>query len=436
MTTEQRVETGYRPRAIQRAIHEEMARKRFSIVVAHRRFGKTVLAVNTLIDAALRANRDAKFAYVAPYFRQAKDVAWDILQKYTERVPGCTTNQAELSVTLPHGARIKLYGADNPDSLRGIGLNGLVIDELADIRPNTWGEVLRPTLASDRGFCLMIGTPKGVNLFSELFYAALDDDAWFAGHYPASKTGILADDELAMIRATSTESQYAQEMECDFNAAVDNALIPLDAVLAAAGKHLPDADYVGAAKVIGVDVARFGDDRSVIFKRQGLYTHEPIVYNDIDNMELAGRVANQIAEFQPDAVFVDGGRGEGVIDRLRMLGHNVIEVAFGGKASNPHYYNKRSEMWGELAEWLRSGGALPDHGALKTDLCVPTYDMKTGKFRLESKDDIKKRGMKSPDVGDALALTFAESVLPRGIKNLSNYRGRVTHDWDPFAEAV
>ncbi|MGB0750570.1 MAG: terminase large subunit domain-containing protein [Gammaproteobacteria bacterium] len=433
MATNQRVETGYRPRELQQSIHREMARKRFSIVVAHRRFGKTVLALNTLIDAALRAKPQARFAYVAPYFRQAKDVAWGLLQTYTEPVPGCSVNQAELSVTLPHGSRIKLYGADNPDSLRGIGLNGLVIDELADIRPNTWGEVLRPTLASDRGWVLMIGTPKGVNLFSELFYAALDDDAWFAGHYPASKTGILDDDELAMIRATSTESQYAQEMECDFNAAVDNALLSLDVVLAAAGKHIPDADYMGAAKIIGVDVARFGDDRSVIFKRQGLYAHEPIVFHDIDNMELAGRVANEIRTFQPDAVFIDGGRGEGVIDRLRMLGHNVIEVAFGGKASNPHYYNKRSEMWGEMAEWLRSGGALPDNGSLKTDLCVPTYDLKTGRFRLESKDDIKKRGMKSPDLGDALALTFAEQVMPAGVMGIRNFRGRVTHDWDPFA---
>jgi hypothetical protein len=433
MATNQRVETGYRPRELQQSIHREMARKRFSIVVAHRRFGKTVLALNTLIDAALRASKDARFAYVAPYFRQAKDVAWGLLQTYTEPVPGSSVNQAELSVTLPHGARIKLYGADNPDSLRGIGLNGLVIDELADIRPNTWGEVLRPTLASDRGWVLMIGTPKGVNLFSELFYAALDDPAWFAGHYPASKTGILDDDELAMIRATSTESQYAQEMECDFNAAVDNALLSLDVVLGAAGKHVPDADYLGAAKIIGVDVARFGDDRSVIFKRQGLYAHEPIVFHDIDNMELAGRVANEIRTFQPDAVFIDGGRGEGVIDRLRMLGHNVIEVAFGGKASNPHYYNKRSEMWGEMAEWLRSGGALPDNGSLKTDLCVPTYDLKTGRFRLESKDDIKKRGMKSPDLGDALALTFAEQVMPAGVMGIRNFRGRVTHDWDPFA---
>jgi len=433
MATNQRVETGYRPRELQQSIHREMARKRFSIVVAHRRMGKTVLAVNALIDAALRAKPQARFAYVAPFFRQAKDVAWSLLQQYTQNVPGCVVNQAELSVTLPHGARIKLYGADNPDSLRGIGLNGLVIDELADIRPNTWGEVLRPTLASDRGWCLMIGTPKGVNLFSELFYAALDDDAWFAGHYPASKTGILDDDELAMIRATSTESQFAQEMECDFNAAVDNALLSLDVVLAAAGKHIPDADYMGAAKIIGVDVARFGDDRSVIFKRQGLHAHEPIVFSDVDNMELAGRVANEIRTFQPDAVFIDGGRGEGVIDRLRMLGHNVIEVAFGGRPSNPHYYNKRSEMWGEMAEWLRSGGALPDNGALKTDLCVPTYDLKTGRFRLESKDDIKKRGLKSPDLGDALALTFAEQVMPAGVMGIRNFRGRVTHDWDPFA---
>jgi hypothetical protein len=131
-------------------------------------------------------------------------------------------------------------------------------------------------------------------------------------------------------------------------------------------------------------------------------------------MTLASRVAAEIIAFQPDAVFIDAGRGEGVIDRLRSLGFTVIEVNFGGKPTNEMYANKRSEMWDGMAKWLKAGGVIPNHGELKTDLATPTYAFNAAnKLVLEPKDDIKKRGLRSTDIADALALTFAAPVMPK-----------------------
>ena len=415
------VSTGYTARPIQQVIHNEMAKKRFGVIVAHRRFGKTVFCINTLIDAALRFDKikNGRFAYLAPYQKQARDVAWQELLDYTVNIPGIHVSNIDLSVTLPNGNRIKLYGADNPDTMRGLYFDGVVIDEVADIKPNVWGEIVRPALADRKGWAIFIGTPKGVNLFSEMYYMAVKDNDWHAALYPASKTGIIDQAELDMIRKTSTDSQYKQEMECDFSAAVDNALIPLDLVLKASDRQLKKEDVAYAPKILGVDVARYGSDRSVIFPRQGLIAFKPKIYKGINNMELAGMVAAAIDKWKPDAVMIDAGRGEGVIDRLRQLNHDVMEINFGGKASDPHYVNKRAEMWDGMKRWLESGGCIPEDTELQTDLCAPTYSYANAanKFELESKDKIKARGLNSTDLGDALALTFAFPVSAKSKAN-------------------
>lgn len=138
----------------------------------------------------------------------------------------------------------------------------------------------------------------------------------------------------------------------------------------------------------------------------------PTTYAKLDNMTLAAHVVEEIRTWRPDAVFIDEGNGGGVIDRLRQLGHNVIGVHFGGKASRPRYQNKRTEMWFEMRDWLQAGGVLPPSVALKQDLAAPTYSFTsaTDVYALEPKDKIKERIKRSPDLGDALALTFAHPV--------------------------
>ena len=140
-------------------------------------------------------------------------------------------------------------------------------------------------------------------------------------------------------------------------------------------------------------------------------------------MTLAAHVAREIQAFRPDGVFVDAGCGGGVIDRLRQLGFTVTEVPFGAAALRAQQYvNKRAEMWGEMAQWLKTAGALPDVAELKADLCQTAYDFdSSGRLRLEPKEKLKARTGKSPDLADALALTFAAPVCPALARGVSEF---------------
>jgi hypothetical protein len=184
--------------------------QRFSIGVAHRRCGKTVACINDLIKQALTLDKPrGRFAYVAPYYNQAKDVAWAYLKQYAQPVMDGPPNESELRVSLLGGHQIRLYGADNPDRLRGIYLDGVVLDENADMHPSLWGEVIRPLLADRMGTATFIGTPKGRNAFFEMFDRAKRDPDWHTFFLPASETGILPDSELRAAAREMTPEQYA-----------------------------------------------------------------------------------------------------------------------------------------------------------------------------------------------------------------------------------
>ena len=424
----------YNPHKYQQEIHEKL--RRFSVLVCHRRFGKTFLAIATLIDAAISTEREnLRFAYIAPFQKQAKQVAWDYLKQFALPIHGTVANESETSITFLNGARIRLYGSDNGTAMRGQFFDGVVCDEIADFRPETWPEIIRPALTDSyhKGWCLFIGTPKGLNQFYDLYQYAQKDPEWYAGMFRVDETDILDEEEVKMARNTMAENQYRREFLCDFGASMDNALITIDKVADAVAIKRTEAEVEGSAKILGVDVARFGSDRSVIQKRKGLAAYEPKIFDDIDNMTLAGMVAQTITEWEPDAVFIDAGRGEGVIDRLRQLGYFVTEVNFGGKALKPMYNNKRSEMWDGIRLWLDDGGSLPPNVDLKTDLCVPTYKFdSSNRLQLESKDDIKKRGGRSPDLGDALALTFSYPVAAKKLGHFGFKEEAVLADYDPF----
>ncbi len=209
----------YKPRDLQLEIHNNL--KRFNVLVCHRRFGKTVLCINEQIKRAAMCRKDRpRFAYIAPLFRQAKQVAWDYLKHYSQPLPGTVANEAELRVDLPNGARVQLFGADNPDALRGIYLDGVVLDEYGQMRPQLWTEVIRPALTDREGYAIFIGTPKGRNAFHDLYQSALANPAWFAALYRASETRVLPGYELEAARQDMSEDEYAQEFECSFEAAI------------------------------------------------------------------------------------------------------------------------------------------------------------------------------------------------------------------------
>lgn len=193
-----------------------------------------------------------------------------------------------------------------------------------------------------------------------------------------------------------------------------NQLLGPDDIEAAITRNvLPDA-YQWAQKRLGVDVARFGDDRTVLFPRQGLVAFKPTEMRNARNNEIAARVMLAKSKWHQELEFVDGtgGFGGGVIDNLLTAGHSPIEVQFSGKAIDPRYYNKRAEMWFMMAEWIKRGGHIPNIGELRKELVTPTYTTKDGKLLLESKDQIKARLGFSPDLADALALTFALPDMP------------------------
>lgn len=187
-------------------------------------------------------------------------------------------------------------------------------------------------------------------------------------------------------------------------------MIPADDVYAAVQRT--QIVPMGTPKLFGVDVARFGDDQTVIARRHGRKLEELIKYRGLDTMEVAARVAANINKFHPDVVYVDEvGIGAGVVDRLKQLGHVVVPVNSATKADDERqFFNKRSEMWGRMAEWMKTAD-IPDDNDLQTDLIGPEYgyDIKM-RVQLEKKTDTKKRGLASPDAADALALTFAYPV--------------------------
>lgn len=217
------IDLGYRARDPFIPFHKR--KERFGCIVAHRRAGKTVASILDLIDAALRCEKtDGRFAYVAPYYKQAKDVVWLYVKRYTLGIPGVEVNESELRVDFPHnGARVRLYGADNYDAMRGIYLDGVVLDEYADQPPQAWSSVIRPALADRAGWAVFIGTPKGKNAFYDIYQSACQNDDWFALKLKASQTGLIPDSELQAMRQTMTASEYNREMECDFDAAIEGA---------------------------------------------------------------------------------------------------------------------------------------------------------------------------------------------------------------------
>jgi len=204
--------------------------------------GKSVACINELIRAALTSDKDRpRFAYIAPLLKQAKEIAWDYLKHYSAPlVPvGATYNETELRIDLPNGGRVRIYGADNPDSLRGIYLDGVVIDEPAQIRPSLWTEVVRPALSDRGGWAVFIGTPAGKNEFYDIWERSRTSEGWFSLMLKASETGLINEQELWDARSQMGPDRFEQEYECSFEAAIQGAYY------ADALKHVRDEGRIG-----------------------------------------------------------------------------------------------------------------------------------------------------------------------------------------------
>lgn len=436
MRTE-RVDLGFRPRKWQAECFLALAR--FSVLVVHRRAGKTYFAILKLIDEALSCEKERpRYAYLAPLLKQAKGIAWDILKHYASKIPGVVINEAELQVEFPHNhARIRIFGADNPDSLRGHYFDGIVIDEVAQIKRNLWGEVILPALSDRVGWALFIGTPQGINFFSETYYSATADPSWFARVLTCYQTEALSQDQIDQLKASMTDKQFRQEMLCDFLASSDDVLVSIDDARLATKRVIREHQFSFAPKILGVDVAWTGGDRSVIFPRQGLQAFKPHVEKGLPEKAFSASVARVMDAWDADACFVDvtGGYGGEVLSRLTDLGYRVQGVVFSAKPSEERFANLRAEMWFRMAAWVKEG-SIPNDPSLVSELCAVTYtnDSASNRLLLESKQDVKEKIGVSPDLADALAMTFAYPVAQRSNVSAMPVRGKARFEYDPLAE--
>ena len=191
----------------------------------HRRFGKTVMAINHLLrDAILNTKDNPRYAYIAPTYRQAKMIAWDYLKQFAGAIPNVRFHETELRCDLPNGARIMLLSGENFQNLRGLYLDGCVMDEYSDMPESMFPEVIRPALSDRKGYGIVVGTPRGMSAFYELYEAAKADKTWFTKMYKASETGILDDEEIESAKTAMSKDQFAQEFECSWTANVAGAI--------------------------------------------------------------------------------------------------------------------------------------------------------------------------------------------------------------------
>ncbi len=275
-----RVLIDYAPRKAFRPFHDRTAR--YACIVAHRRAGKTVACVNDLLRGALTCKKEnPRFAYIAPQYTQAKDVAWEYLKRYAAPVlaHGGGTNESELRVDLPNGGRVRLYGAENADRLRGLYFDGVILDEFATMDPRIW-EVVRPALSDRKGWCAWIGTPRGHNTFWDILQASRgeakpgglfhggDPKEWCSIVLKSSSTGILDQSELDEARRSLNADQFAQEYECSFEAAIQGAYYGTDMADAETGKRIVSVPYDKASSVITAWDLGIGDSTSIWFAQQ------------------------------------------------------------------------------------------------------------------------------------------------------------------------
>ena len=239
--------------------------KRWACIVAHRRAGKTVATVADLLTCALATSKqNARYAYIAPFHAQAKAIAWDYLKRYAREV-AVKVSESELQIELHNGSRVRLYGADNPDSLRGLYLDGVVLDEYGDMRPTVWGEIIRPLLTDRKGWAVFIGTPRGKNHFHEIAETARDADDWLYMTLKASETRLIEQSELTDAAKHMTPEQYAQEFECAFDVPALGAIYAKELASAREQARIGRVPYDGAALVHTAWDLGIGDATAIWF---------------------------------------------------------------------------------------------------------------------------------------------------------------------------
>ncbi len=428
------------------------------VLAVHRRAGKTHLAAVKLITHALQ--KPGLYAYILPEIKQFTIVAWPVFQHYLKplqnvRLPdGSKTdlvkmNATDHSISFYNGSQIKPFSGVYGDSIRGTKLRGAVFDEVAQVPPKTWSECAGPALSDTKdSWVLFIGTPNGIDLFSELYDQGQDPNLpWIASkRFTVYETNAIDPKKLEQQRLGMSENSFRREYLCDFAASAEDQLMNVEDVERAMQRYLEmnyhESDFQKEQRAnvfMGVDVSRLGDDSSAIFVRTGNRAELVYMQRGLDTTALADAVVQMYRKYKPDALYIDGtGVGGGVVDQVRACNIECHDINFSSKSTDPMYANKRTEIWGKMAEWIKRRGAVnPSLRDLKIDLPAPLYKKdERGMMALEKKTEIKKRIGRSPDLGDALALTFSGLVpefdVPETIKVSRRYHQVAQAPLSPF----
>lgn len=443
------IPNGWQPRVYQVPLYNRFGfLKPFqrASILWHRRAGKDSTALN--LTAREMFKRVGTYWHLFPEQAQARKAIWNGIDAKGRRIvdqflpPSARDavqpkSEQEMLLRADNGSTWQMAGSDNYNSLVGSNPVGVVFSEFALSNPAAW-DYIRPMLLENGGWALFITTPRGRNHAYDLHMMAQGNDLWFDQILTVDDTGRITPEMIEQERAEGmSEAKIQQEYYCSFEAAADDQFIPSEAVKVgrAMEVHVEPDDPV----ILGVDVARFGSDKSVIYPRRGRDARTlPVdVFEGMDTMQLASRVAERIKEHGVVQTFVDeGGVGGGVVDRLRQLGFNVMGVNFGWKSDRrvegaPACVNKRTEIWATMREALKAGLALPDDDALAFELLAPSYSFThANEISLERKEDMKKRGVRSPDRADALALTYAYPVLGPSVQQM--IEAKAAQDYDPI----
>ena len=367
---------------------------------------------------------DSKCGATAPTAPQLSAVLWAEVAKWHQRMHPWYRNQISVTsdMVCVKGAEKTQFAVartarkEAPEALQGLHASHMLFlaDEASGV-PDAIFEAAEGSLSTPGARVVLASNPTRN---SGYFHRSHHKDRAF---WTCLRFSCLDSPHVSPEYGQQMAAKYGEDSDLyrvrvlgQFPRASSLQLISTEVVEAAAGRSRHQSEYLHAPVILGCDVARFGDDQTVIYRRQGLVSWHMGAWRGLDTMATASRVAQMIQEGRPDAVFVDGGGlGAGVVDRLRQLGHGITDVNFGSKAGKDHLYvNKRAEMWAKMRDWLKSGGCIPDDPEICDDLTSLEYgfDAKE-RIQLESKDDMKRRGLSSPDKADALALTFAEPVI-------------------------
>ena len=336
-----RVVIPYSPRDVFAPFHER--KERWACIAAHRRAGKTVACINELIKGALTCPLpNPRFGYIAPLYTQAKDVAWTYLKQFTFNIPGVQTNESELRVDLPNGGRVRLYGAENYDRLRGVYFDGVIMDEYADMDPRVWPEVVRPALSDRKGYAIFIGTPKGRNGFYELMHGteqwsgAVKSQDWYAVTLKASETGLVGADELADARQIMSPEQYEQEYECSFDAAIVGAYYGREMAALDKDKRIRSVPYEPSLPVYTAWDLGLDDATAIWFVQSAGSEIRVIDYLEVNNTSLT-EIARVLRNDKPymygahylphDAEIRELMTAKSRKESLESLGIRPIEIA-------------------------------------------------------------------------------------------------------------